>query len=313
MHDPSDLKNAFRAMGSPCLIRVAGLSCDLGHAQRAIVAAQAEIVRIEARYSRYRADSVVSRINASAGKRHYVKLDDETAGLLQFAARLHAESGGLFDITSGVLRRAWDFKAARCPTPESLARALSLVGWEGVELDGKQVRLKRAGMELDFGGFGKEYAADRAATLLREAGLRHGYVNLGGDLRLIGPMPDGAPWRIGIAHPRRSGQLISSIDVGVGALATSGDYERYFEKDGHRYCHILNPRTGQPVRYWQSVSVLAPACLAAGALTTVAMLMEEKAPAFLTAQGVSWMAVNPSGDLVHHETTAGIGEHSAST
>jgi thiamine biosynthesis lipoprotein len=301
MHDAGDLQHEFLAMGSPCLIRVAGASMSRRQAQRTIDAAQAEVARIEARYSRYRADSIVSRINAAAGQRRPVKLDAETAALLQFAGRLHADSGGLFDITSGVLRQAWDFKAARCPTPEQLSQALSRVGWAGVELDGKQVRLPRAGMELDFGGFGKEYAADRAATLLHEAGLQHGYVNLGGDLRVLGPMPDGRAWRLGIAHPRRPGQIISSIELGRGALATSGDYERFFDVDGQRYCHILNPHTGQPVRYWQSVSVLAPACLAAGALATLAMLMQDRAAAFLQAQGVSWMGVEPGGGLVQHE------------
>jgi thiamine biosynthesis lipoprotein len=223
--------------------------------------------------------------------------------VLTLAAVL-ALGGGLFDITSGVLRRVWDFKAGRCPAPQALSQVLTLIGWAGVEFDDLHIRLPRAGMELDFGGFGKEYAADRAATMLREAGMQHGYVNLGGDLRLLGPMPDGCPWRLGIAHPRQAGQIISSVALRSGALATSGDYERYFEADGRRYSHILNPFTGWPVPHWQSVSVLAPACVAAGALSTVAMLMAEGAPAFLHAQGVSWIAIDAMGEVHSHDQTA---------
>jgi thiamine biosynthesis lipoprotein len=298
MKDGTDRQFSFRAMGSPCLMRVAAAgkdAIDLIALQRALQAAVSEVLRIEKRYSRYRPDSIVSRINAAAGRRKAVRVDEETASLLHFASELHTQSDGLFDITSGVLRRVWDFKAGRCPEPQALSTVRSLIGWEAVEFDGQCVRLPRAGMELDFGGIGKEYAADRAATLLLEAGLRHGYVNLGGDLRLLGSMPDGHPWRLGIAHPRQQGQIISSVELSGGALATSGDYERFFEANGQRYSHILNPFTGWPVQHWQSVSVLAPACLAAGALSTVAMLKAQDAPDFLRAQGVSWLAIDSAG------------------
>jgi thiamine biosynthesis lipoprotein len=208
---------------------------------------------------------------------------------------LHRESGGLFDISSGVLRKAWDFKSALLPSPDRLREALALVGWAQVALEEDRVRLPRAGMELDFGGFGKEYAADRAASLLIDAGFAHGYVNLGGDIRLLGPTPIGEPWRLGIAHPRQPGAVAMGVDVASGALATSGDYERYFDLDGRRYCHILDPRSGWPVQHWQSISVVAPACLAAGALTTIAMLMGPDAEAFLSAQGVSWLGIDAAG------------------
>jgi thiamine biosynthesis lipoprotein len=272
---------------------------------KALDAAAAEVVRIEQAYSRYRPDSIVSRINAAAGSANAIPVDDETAALLQFADRLHRESDGLFDITSGVLRRVWDFKAARPPTRAAVSAVLPLVGWAAVEFDGRCIRLPRTGMELDFGGFGKEYAADRAAHVLREAGLRHGYVNLGGDLRLLGPMPDGRPWHLGIAHPRRPGQVIVSVELRTGALATSGDYERYFERKGRRYCHLLNPFTGWPVQHWQSISIVAPACLAAGALSTVAMLKGPQAPAFLSAQGVAWIAVDAQGEVHQHDAAGG--------
>ncbi|MDP3859732.1 MAG: FAD:protein FMN transferase [Stagnimonas sp.] len=292
-----ELVARFGLMACQAEIRVAGVDADA--AQAGIEAAHSELRRIEAKYSRYQSDSLVSRINAAAGSGVAVTVDEETAGLLDFAASLHQQSEGLFDISSGVLRRAWNFRAAQPPRPEQIAELLPLIGWSRVDWNRSQRRiaLPQAGMEIDFGGFGKEYAADRAAAVLVAAGLHHGYVNLGGDIRLLGPRPDGRPWSFGIQHPRQAGATVAGLALGSGALATSGDYERYLEVDGRRYCHILNPRTGWPARCWQSVSVQAPLCLAAGALTTVAMLMEEAGPAFLRRQNVPFLTINERGEL----------------
>jgi thiamine biosynthesis lipoprotein len=281
----------FSAMSSVCEIRLEGQ----GEPQLALAAQQAidEVRRIELKYSRYRDDSIVSKINAAAGSGKPVPVDDETASLLDFAAQLHALSDGLFDITSGVLRRVWDFRIGRVPDQAALAGVLPLVGWSNVRWQDGAIELERAGMELDFGGFGKEYAADRAMAVLAATGLRHGFINLGGDIRVLGPRVDGRPWRFGIQHPRNEGGTYATADMTEGALATSGDYERYFELDGRRYCHILDPRTGWPVTHWASVSVTAPACVAAGALSTIAMLKGEQATDFLSTQCVSFLALDP--------------------
>jgi thiamine biosynthesis lipoprotein len=293
MPAPDDLGFHFQAMASACEVRLAGLS----EAQAGPLArlAMDEVRRIEAKYSRYQPHSVVSRLNARAGSGEAEQVDEETADLLGFADRLFRLSGGLFDITSGVLRRAWDFKSGRPPEPARLAALLPQVGWDRVGWADGLLALPEAGMEIDLGGFGKEYAADRAATMLQQRGVRHGLVNLGGDIRLVGPRPDGAPWRLGVQHPREAGRVLASLPLAEGALATSGDYERYFVHEGVRYCHILDPRTGWPVRHWQSVSVTAPACLAAGAASTLAMLLGEAAPAFLRAQGVGFLLVDAQG------------------
>ena len=285
----------FSAMASRCSIRLAGI--DETTAQRWADQAISEVRRIEVKYSRYRADSMVSQLNAAAGQAARVEVDEETAGLIGFAGELHRASSGMFDITSGVLRRAWDFRSGRLPSQAQIESLLPLVGWEQVEWDGLALRLPQAGMELDFGGFGKEYAADRAASLLQGLGATSGSVNLGGDLRVLGPQPDGQPWRIGIAHPRHPGQVVASLPLMEGALATSGDYERFMVVDGLRYCHLLNPRSGWPVAHWQSVSVSAPACLAAGAISSIAMLLGSGAADFLRGQGASWMAVDADGRL----------------
>ena len=290
----------FNAMACSCTVMLAAqhesVAAALGQA------AIDEVRRIEHKFSRYRADSVVGRINAAAGK-DWVELDEETQGLLYYADSLYRISDGLFDITTGVLRRAWNFSAGAAPglpTRDDLQPLLALTGWGAVQREGRRMRLPRAGMELDFGGFGKEYAADRAAALLLAQGVRSGYVNLGGDLRVLGPMPDGRPWSIGIQDPRNSGATIASIEVASGALATSGDYERYFILDGQRYCHILDPRNGYPVRHWRSVSVLAPLAVAAGSCSTIAMLKGEAGLHFLKDSGFAFLAVAADGALHRH-------------
>jgi len=289
-------RQTFRAMAAEHELQLAASDLDL--ARRAAQAAIADVKRIEAKYSRYRDDSVTSRINQAAGG-DAVQIDTETAALLHYAQQCHSQSDGLFDITSGVLRRVWDFKRDPpvLPSREEIAAAVALVDWRSVEWSASEVRLPRAGMEIDFGGIGKEYAADRVATILTEHGLRHGLVNLGGDIRAIGPQGDGSPWRVGIRHPRVQDAAVAGFDLAAGALATSGDYERYFEIAGKRYCHILNPQTGMPVAHWQSISVVSPLCVVAGSCATIAMLLEADGPAFLEAQGVQWLGVAADGSL----------------
>ena len=273
-------------------------SPQAANAQRAAEAAIADVRRIEAKYSRYLPDSVTTRINDAAGGKA-VAIDAETAALLRYADHCFDLSGGRFDVTSGVLRRAWDFKRKppQLPAATALADATRLVDWASVEWSGECIRLPRVGMEIDFGGIGKEYAADRAATICIDHGIRHGLVNLAGDVRVLGPQPDGTPWRAGIRHPRVDGVAIAAFDLAEGGLATSGDYERYFDLGGKRYCHILDPRTGRPVTHWQSVSVAAPLCVVAGSCATIAMLRGEGATAFLDAQGLAWLGVAADGTI----------------
>ena len=290
-------RQTFLAMASQHTIE---LCCDdPARARDAAQAAIADVLRIESKFSRFRDDSVTTAINRGAGGPP-VAIDTETAALLRYADRCFVASDGAFDITAGVLRRVWDFRSAspRLPAPTALEKAVALVDWDEVEWSDVEIRLPRAGMEIDFGGLGKEYAADRAATICRERGIAHGLVNLGGDVRAIGAQPDGAPWRVGIQHPRVPGSAIAGVDIVDAAVATSGDYERYVEIDGKRYCHILDARTGMPVDYWQSVSVLAPLCVAAGSCATAAMLLGQAGPAFLEGQGVRWIGVTADGRLM---------------
>lgn len=301
------LRFDFSAMASPCSLLLDGQ--DERQMRRAAKAAMAEVRRIEHKFSRYRASSVVSRINLAAGA-EAVEVDAESLGLLDFARALFAQSEGLFDITSGVLQCAWNFKNATLPKDGQLQALLPLVGLPQLECHGNQVRLTQPGMALDFGGFGKEYAADRAAAVLQNHGLEHALVNLGGDLHALGPrgLPElqGAAWEIAISHPRPDSADIKNLAVltlSRGGLATSGDYERFFIQDGVRYCHVLNPHTGWPVSHWQSISVLASNTTTAGAATTIAMLKGPDAIDWLQSQNLRYLAVQHDGLVLRNPGT----------
>lgn len=300
---------SFRAMGTPCEIRLAAAgAAEAGELARA---AMAEVARLEARYSRYREDSDLSAINRVAAAGGSIEVDAETAALLDYADACHRQSGALFDISSGILRRAWRFgvDGGSLPEPAHVQRLLRHVGWQRVDWQRVDAQTRRLhfpvpGMELDFGGIVKEYAVDRVAALLQGAGVAHGFVNLGGDVRALGPQPDGSPWRIGIRHPREAGALLITLELATGALASSGDYERCIVVEGRRCGHILDPRTGWPVRRMAAASVVAPLCVVAGSAATIAMLHDDGGPAWLQALGLPclWMDVDGEcgGSLAPH-------------
>jgi len=284
----------FKAMGSACEVVLAAKSETEAKSQAQL--AINEVLRIEKKYSRYSDHSIISAINRLAGK-EAIECDDETWALFEFASELYEKSDGLFDITSGVLRRAWNFSKPELPSIDHLNSLIELIGWHQVELKSKQIFLPLEGMEIDIGGFGKEYAADCAARQLSQAGVEHGYVNLAGDMRFLGPKPNSEPWSIGIQDPRTRENIIATLPMSLGGLATSGDYERYFELQGQRYCHVLNPHTGFPVTYWRTISVNAPMAVLAGCVTTIAMLKEENALSFLESAGFDFLAIDHQGDV----------------
>ncbi len=287
-------RSAFKAMGSPCEIQL--FTASHAEAERIAAIAIAEAGRLEARYSRFRSDSFLSEINRVAARGGSISVDEETAGLLNYAATCYHESDGLFDITSGILRRAWRFDRGALPDGAQIRRLLDKVGWRRLRWVPPALEFPTPGMEIDFGGVVKEYAVDRAATLCWEAGARSGHVNLGGDIKVIGPRPDGSPWRIGIRHPRRKEAVIQTLSLHQGALASSGDYERCIVLDGVRYGHILNPRTGWPVRHLASVSVVGDLCVVAGSASTIAMLKEDSGPAWLEGMGLPHFWVDVQGE-----------------
>ena len=274
---------AFQAMASPCEVRLD--TDDETIAEAAARAAEAEVRRIEQKYSRYRPDSVLGRINASHGAE--IEVDAETVQLLDFAANCFKASGGRFDITSGVLRRVWRFDGSdRIPSDADVHAVRRLIGWKKASWRSPRLRLP-AGMEIDFGGFGKEYAADRALEAAVRRTTDPVLVNLGGDLRVSGPRRDGSRWRVAIESVDQDGVAAGILEIADGALATSGDARRFLLRDGVRYSHILDPRTGRPVADPpRSVTVAAPTCIEAGMISTLAMLQGLRAEAFLKAEKV---------------------------
>jgi thiamine biosynthesis lipoprotein len=224
---------------------------------------------------------------------------DECVQLLNLADACYQQSDGLFDISSGILRLCWDFQDGAMPTPDParIERTLARVGWHHVQRQGRQVRFLRSGMQLDFGGIVKEYAVDRAAALCRAAGIEHGMVEMGGDVAVLGPDPDGQPWVVAVQHPRDADATAARFALAGGALATSGDYARCVVVDGRRYSHILSPRTGWPVHGLASVTVAAERCVLAGGASTTAMLKEADGAAWLAELGLAHVWVDLEGRI----------------
>jgi thiamine biosynthesis lipoprotein len=272
----------FTAMASPC--EVLWSSTEHGSALALGTIAATEALRIEKKFSRYRDDSITAWIHRHRGTT--IEVDEETASLIDFARQCYELSEGLFDITSGVLRRAWKFDGSdRVPEPTLVESLLPLVGFDKIRWQPPHLLLP-AGMELDFGGIGKEYAVDRVYELLVARDSAPFLINFGGDLRANRP-PARGPWQVGIERPDAVREATLLLDLEHGALATSGDSRRYLLRDGIRYGHILDPRTGWPVPGSpRSVTVAASSCTEAGVLATLALLHGARAEQYLEDEGI---------------------------
>ena len=276
-------------MASPCSVLVDTDERDEAEALLAI--AEMEVRRIEEKFSRYRRGNVVDGINRSDGVP--VEVDPETALLIEYAAACYRMSGGMFDITSGALRRVWKFDgSSRVPGPTAVRECLRHVGWQRVEWTNPVLTLPR-GMEIDLGGIGKEYAVDRAAARISKRTRSSFVVNFGGDLYVSGTRRGGRTWGVGIDDPDRAGEsALIRLDVTSGGIATSGDARRFVTWRGKRLGHILNPRTGWPIEGApRSVTVAGPTCIEAGTLSTLAYLQGSGARSYLEQQAVQFWIV----------------------
>jgi thiamine biosynthesis lipoprotein len=274
----------FSAMASPCELLMP--ATDIATALELGTLAAQEAWRVERKFSRYRDDSVVAWIHRNRATE--IEVDEETASLIDFAKQCYELSDGLFDVTSGVLRRAWKFDGSnRVPDAAAVERLLPFIGFDKLRWEAPRLMLP-AGMELDFGGIGKEYAVDRTYDLLAACRSAPFLVNFGGDLRANRPPPQGL-WQVGIERPDTDRDAALVLELEHGALTTSGDSRRFLLKDARRYGHILNPRTGWPVPDApRSVTVAASSCTEAGLLSTMALLNGAGAEAFLEEQGVRY-------------------------
>ncbi|MBI3853014.1 MAG: FAD:protein FMN transferase [Verrucomicrobia bacterium] len=266
-------KFAFRAMGTLCQItfstgaRVAGEQFKL--------AAVRWVADFEARYSRFIPESLIGRINRSAG-RDWVEVDEETERMFALCNELYFCTRGAFDPTALPLIKLWDWKAEPPVIPDATAinAARELVGWPKVQRKKGAIFLPRAGMSIDLGGIGKEYAVDRVVQLAAEHGIENVLVDFGQDLRVQGQPSGKKAWHIGLEDPMNPGKCWTGVAVKDKAVATSGDYLRNFQAGGRRYGHILDPRSGYPVdNSCRAVSVVAPTCTIAGILSTTAFIL----------------------------------------
>lgn len=265
---------------------VVRVSAQGNRAEEQVAKVMAELDRLTPLFDRFRPYGDIAALNAAGGD--WVVVTPEVLELLEEALRLAELSGGAFDPTIAPLVDLWGFvevdeggssptpiAGVEPPDPVELAEALTAVDYRGVEIDREagRVRLVIPGQALDLGAVAKGYGADRAAALLRQHSIMRGLIDLGGDVYALGARPDGSPWRLGIRHPREPGKIIGIVHVSDAAVATSGDYERYFEHEGVRYSHILDPKTGWPAQGLASVTVVAPSGVWADALSTAAFVL----------------------------------------
>ena len=266
---------SFTSMGSPCEVKI--MTRDPQQQAYVLQLAVNEVKRLNDKYSRYNPASLLSRINQAAGTGERILLDEETNAIMNYADVCYRESDGLFDITSGVLRQAWNFKNLNgpfeLPAQSLIEELLTRVGWQQVYWQDSQFALPKPGMEIDFGGIVKEYAADAVAALCLKEGIKSGLVNLGGDIKIIGSAQDNDTWSVFIQNPDKSKKQHAELSIRSGAVATSGVYERFIEHKGKRYSHLLNPKTGWPIEHCAaSLTVLAEHCIIAGSVSTIGLL-----------------------------------------
>ena len=279
---------SFKAMASDCEVVLEGF--DRAVAQGVCEGVVIETWRIESKFSRYRSDSVIQTINQGDVT---VNIDAETHALFEFADQCYQISDGMFDITSGVLRKIWTFDGgSKVPSEFERESLLERIGWHRVQRSESSIMLPK-GMELDLGGIGKEYAVDRALIIalqvICDRSTQSVLINLGGDLASSGPRVGGEPWVVGVESALRDQTAVASVELFGGGIATSGNANRFVVHEGRKLPHILNPKTAWPIEGAPAaISVAAPSCLHAGMLSTIAMLQGENANEFLVAQGVRY-------------------------
>jgi len=269
--------------------------------------AYAELDRVDSLMSRYRDDGALRRLEQTAQRG--VQTPAELAAVLVRSQRFAALTGGAFDCTVGALSRLWNFPDALAP-PDSAAvdSALALVGYEGLQVEGEIVRIGRPGTRLDLGAAAKGYAVDRMVAVFEEAGIEGGLIDAGGDIRYWGAKPDGRPWVFGVQHPRDPKRYIEVDDLGLAAIATSGDYQQYFEWEGARYHHLLDPRTGYPARACASATVWAGTALDADILSTAVFVLGPERGLALVAklEGVEALVFYERDGQLEYRASAGV-------
>ncbi len=279
------------------------VSLDSNTTSRAITAAWAEVERIEKLISSWDSNSQTHLINKNAGIKPVV-VDSELFGLIERSIKVSKLTEGAFDISYASLDKVWDFKDStlRIPSKESIQASIQHIGYEKIQLNHalKSVFLLDSGMKIGFGAIGKGYTANKVKELMLAMGITGGMVNAGGDLIAWGTKGDGSPWKVGIADPKKKGNIFAFLPIMNGAVVTSGNYERFLMIEGQRYAHILDPRTGYPVTGLKSVTILCPDAEIADALATAVFVLGETKGLSLINQlnEIEAILVNDSDEII---------------
>lgn len=293
------VRHEGKVMGSSLEIEVFGP--DPAACEKAVEAARAELDRLERMMTDWKPESPLMDINKAAGVAA-VPTTPELYFLIDRSLQVSALTEGAFDISFAGAGKLWNWRAPSpaVPPPEAVKASLANVGWKHVVLDPKasSVFLSKPGMRIGLGAIAPGYAGDLAMAKIRALGIKDACVNLSGDV-LVSGRKEGAPWNVAVTHPRKKGENLLVLPVSNAAVSTSGDYERYFEADGKRYCHIIDPRTGYPAELCQSVTIVAPNLAFADALATgVFVLGPEKGMALVERlEGVHAAIVAADGSL----------------
>lgn len=284
------------------LVTITASSDSAENAEKAIEKAFSEIKKLERLLNFYDANSEISAINRNAG-RGSVKISPETMEVIEKAIFASKHTDGAFDITIGSQVILWDFHKKIKPDDNVIKKKLLLTGYAGIILDREtsSVRLKEKGMMIDLGAIAKGYAADKAVEVLKTNGINAGIVSIAGDIKAFGLRPDKKPWKTGIRNPRpkdSNDELLAVTGLTDKAISTAGDYERYFVKDGKRYHHILNPKTGYPAEGVHSVTVIANEGAVADSFSTgIFVLGTEKGMKLMQKMGIDGIIVDFRGAI----------------
>ena len=269
--------------------------------ESAIDAVMDEMRHIDASMSTYKPDSEVSRVNALAAQGP-VKISPELFGLLRTAVEYSRITEGAFDITYASVGFMYDFRARIHPDEKQIAAALPAVNYRHLLLDraAGTVRFSRTGVRIDLGGIAKGYAVDRSIEILQRRGFKHALVSAGGDSRIIGDR-FGKPWIVGIRHPDRKDEVIARLPLIDTAISTSGDYEHYFDENGTRYHHIIDPRTGHSASAVRSATVIAPTATRTDGLSKTAFVLGAEAAIRIYEKlgDVEAVLVRPDGRVLY--------------
>jgi thiamine biosynthesis lipoprotein len=295
-------------------VEIVVAATDKQTAERAMVYGFQALKQVDQRMSIYQPTSELCRINRLAGD-SWVHTDADLLTVITAALDMARQSHGALDVTILPLMRLWGFvqQAGRVPTTTELHTTLPLVDYRHIQLDRSQetIRFARQGVELDLGGIAKGFAVDTALTALLAHGVNHALINAGGDLFALGTATTETAWVVDIQHPRVTDRSLATVRVHNRSVATSGDYEKYFEHDGKRYCHLIDPRSGYPVQDVASVTILADTTMQADAISTAVFILgADKGFTFLEqlphAEGVMVVRRHDAPDALDIRISSGL-------